>query len=148
MTQEYKNGIKREILPHPWLEVAYHIIKYVTCEGKMSVVCAYHFKLLHQLKYFSNQEPDSSLSLLYLLLQSLKEMSTKVKKGKFDLLAHHGLIHLMVSDALRNLKHIILWEYFVDMDEQAFLEVQEDMSQEKKERDDKPKKKIRPKPSK
>jgi hypothetical protein len=44
--QEDKNGIKREILPHPWPEVAYHIIKYVTCEGRMSVVYAYHFRLL------------------------------------------------------------------------------------------------------
>jgi hypothetical protein len=31
---EDKNGIKRETLPHPWPEVAYHIIKYITCEGK------------------------------------------------------------------------------------------------------------------
>jgi len=44
---EEKNGIKREILPHPWKEVAYHIIKYITCEGRMSVVYAYHFRMLH-----------------------------------------------------------------------------------------------------
>jgi hypothetical protein len=31
---EEKNGIKRESLPHPWPEVAYHIIKYITCEVK------------------------------------------------------------------------------------------------------------------
>jgi len=44
---EDKNGIKRESLPHPWPEVAYHIIKYITCEGMMSVVYAYHFRLFH-----------------------------------------------------------------------------------------------------
>jgi hypothetical protein len=147
--QEDKNGIKRESLPHPWPEVAYHIIKYVTCEGRMSVVYAYHFRLLHQLRHFPNQEPDKSLSLPYFLLQSLKEMSTKVKKGKQEFLAHHGLIKLIVFRyALRSLKHIILWEDFVDMDQQAFLEVQAEMSEEENKRDDKPKKITRPKPSK
>jgi hypothetical protein len=47
---------------------------------------------------------------------------------------------MMVSYSLRNPKHIILWEYFVDMDQQAFLEAQTNMSQEEKEKDDKPKK--------
>ena len=46
-THEYKNDIKWEILPHPWPKVAYHIIKYITCEGRMSVVYAYHFRILH-----------------------------------------------------------------------------------------------------
>ena len=51
---EEKNDIKRESLPQPWLEVDYHIIKCITCEGMMSVVYAYHFILLHQLKNIPN----------------------------------------------------------------------------------------------
>jgi len=30
---EDKNGIIREILPCPWNEVSYHILKYIYCEG-------------------------------------------------------------------------------------------------------------------
>jgi hypothetical protein len=37
---EDTNGVKMEILPLPWLEASYHIIKYNTCEGRMSVVYA------------------------------------------------------------------------------------------------------------
>jgi hypothetical protein len=66
------------------------------------------------------------LSIPYFLLQSLKEMSLKVQKGKHEFLAHHGLIKLIVSDSLRSLKHIILWEDFINMDLQAFEEAQAD----------------------
>ena len=51
---EDKNGIKRKILPHPWPYVSYHIIKHITCEGRMSVFYAYHFRLLHQLRHLPN----------------------------------------------------------------------------------------------
>jgi hypothetical protein len=145
---EDKNGIKRESLPHPWPEVAYHIIKYITCEGIMSVVYSYHFRLLHQLRHLSNQEPHKNLSIPYFLLQSLKEMSLKVQKGKQDFLAHHGLIKLIVSDALRSLKHNILWEYFINMDLQAFEEAQETMSEEDRKKGEEPKRITRPKISK
>ena len=93
---EDKNGIKRESLPHPWPKVSYHI-KYITCEGKMSVVYAYRFRILHHLMHFPNQEASKNLSIPYFLLQSLKEMSLKVKKGKNELLAQHGIIKLIVS---------------------------------------------------
>jgi hypothetical protein len=70
-----KKWHKKETLPHPWQEVAYHIIKYITCEGRMSVVYAYHFILLHQLRHLPNQEPHLNMSIPHFLLQSLKEMS-------------------------------------------------------------------------
>jgi len=44
------------------------------------------------------------------------------------------------------MKHRILWAYFVDMDQQAFLEIQAKMSEEEKKRDDKPKKITKPNP--
>jgi hypothetical protein len=69
---EDKNGIKREIIPQPWPEVAYHIIKYISYEGRMSVVYAYHFILLDQLRYLSHQQPEKSLNIPYFFLQSLK----------------------------------------------------------------------------
>jgi len=70
----------------------------------MSVLYAYHFRVLYLLRHFPNQEPDISLSLPYFLLQSLKEMSTKVKNGKKEFMAHHGLIKLIVLISLISLK--------------------------------------------
>jgi hypothetical protein len=52
---EDKNGIKRESLPQPWMESTYHIIKYIPCEGRMSVVYSYHLRLFHYLIYLPNQ---------------------------------------------------------------------------------------------
>lgn len=48
---EDKNGVRRESLPYPWDEVAYHILKYISCEGRLSIVYAYHFRLLHELRF-------------------------------------------------------------------------------------------------
>jgi hypothetical protein len=81
---EDKNDIKREILPHPWPEVAYHIIKYITCEGRMSVVYAYHFILLHQLRHLPNQEAHQNLSIPYFLLHcDLKTRTLALKTHIF-----------------------------------------------------------------
>jgi hypothetical protein len=74
-------------------------------------------------------------------------MSLKVQRGKQEFLAHHGLIKMIVSDALRSLRHIILWEYFINMDRQAFEEVQEAMSEEEKKKGEEPKRVTRPKKS-
>jgi hypothetical protein len=110
--------------------VAYHILKYISCEGRLSVFYAYHFRLLHQLRHLSHQKLKEILIIPYFLLQSLKEMSTKVKGGKKEALAHHGLIKLIVYEALGNLKHKVSWEYFVDMERKAFLEAQEAMKEQ------------------
>lgn len=48
---EDKNGVWRENLPYPWDEVAYHILKYISYEGRMTVVYSYHFRLLHELNF-------------------------------------------------------------------------------------------------
>ena len=69
---EYKNGIKMEIIPQPWLEVAYHIIQYICYEGRMSGIYAYHFRCLHHLRNLSHQQPEESLNIPYFFLQSLK----------------------------------------------------------------------------
>ena len=98
--EENKNGVKREILLEPWYEVAYHLLRYITCEGRISMPYAYHFRFLHQLKNFLHEKPEENISIPYFLLQSLREMRTKVKKGKEEELFHHGLIKLIICDAL------------------------------------------------
>jgi hypothetical protein len=45
--EENKNGVKRDSLLEPWDEVSYHLLKYITCEGILSMVYAYHFIFLH-----------------------------------------------------------------------------------------------------
>lgn len=35
---EDKNGIRRESIQYPWNEVSYHLIKYISCEGRYNVV--------------------------------------------------------------------------------------------------------------
>lgn len=51
---EYKNGVRREILPYPWDEVTFNILRYISCEGRLSVVYVYHFSLFHELRYEAN----------------------------------------------------------------------------------------------
>ena len=48
---EDKNVVRRVILPYPWDEVAYHIMKYISYEGRLSMVYAYDFRLLHELRF-------------------------------------------------------------------------------------------------
>jgi len=44
-------GVRRESLPYPWDEVAYHIINDISYEGRLSMVYAYHFRFLHELRF-------------------------------------------------------------------------------------------------
>lgn len=48
---EYKNGVRRESLPYPWDEVAYNILKYISFEGRLSVVYTYQFRFLYELRF-------------------------------------------------------------------------------------------------
>lgn len=52
------------------------------------------------------------LSISYFLLKSLIESNTKLKAGVLDQLAHHGLIKLLVEDALHTYTIPIAWEIF------------------------------------
>lgn len=49
-------------------------------------------------------------------------MRITVQEGKHQQLAHHGLIKLILEDALQNLRFPIAWKTFVDM--QAEGEIQ------------------------
>lgn len=48
---EDKNGVRKENLPYPWDEVAFHIMKFISCEGGLCVVYEYHFRLLNELRF-------------------------------------------------------------------------------------------------
>lgn len=55
------------------------------------------------------------LSLPYFLLHSLIECGTKLNAGVPDQLAHHGLIQLLVEDALHIYTIAIAFEIFKNM---------------------------------
>ena len=55
------------------------------------------------------------LSIPYFLLQSLIDSSTKVQEGNSQQLAHHGLIKILVEEALHTLTIPIAWEVFKNM---------------------------------
>jgi len=112
---EDKNGIRRTSIPYPWDEVNYQITKYISCEGRYSIVYGYHFKLLHELRYGMDTPTPQKLSIPYFLLQSLIDSSIKLKARGPDQLAHHGLIKLLVEEVLHNFTIPIAREIFRNM---------------------------------
>jgi len=111
-----------ESLQYPWDEVGYHILKYIYCEGRLCVVYGYQFRFLHDLRFRARVPINQRMNVPYFLLQSIIDMSEKVKEGKHKLLAHHGLIKLTMEDALSQMRIPILWSTFRYMDRESFLE--------------------------
>ena len=55
------------------------------------------------------------LSIPYFLLQFLIDSNTKVQEGNSQQLAHHGLIKILVEEALHTLTLPIAWDVFRNM---------------------------------
>jgi len=55
------------------------------------------------------------LSIPYFLLQSLIGSNTKVQAGNSEQLAHHGLIKILLEEALHTFTLPIAWEVFQNM---------------------------------
>ena len=109
---EDKNGVRRTSLSPPWDEVSLQILRYITCEGRFSIIYGYHFRLLTELRHHSDLPVEKKLSIPYFLLQSLMECTSKLREGVPDQVAHHGLIKLLVEDALHSYKVPLAWEAF------------------------------------
>jgi len=112
---EDKNGVRRHSLPYPWSEVGYQLIKYISCEGRYSVVYGYHFWMLEELRFGIETPVNQRLSIPYFLMQSLIDATIKVKEGNSQQLAHHGLIRILIEDSLQNLKIPVTWSVFRDL---------------------------------
>jgi len=69
------------------------------------------------LRFGVETPPHHRLNIPYFLLQSLIDSSIKVHEGNSQQLAHHGLIRILVEDALQNLRIPITWLVFGDMQE-------------------------------
>lgn len=81
---EDKNRVRRTSLPPLWSEVSFQIMKYITCEGRFSIIYVYHFKLLCELRHGIDLPLAKKLSIPYFLLQSLIECGTKLNEGILD----------------------------------------------------------------
>jgi len=81
---EDNNGVWRTRLQLFWSEVSLQIMKYITCEGRFSIVYGYHFLLLTELRHQMDLPAEQKLSIPYFLLQSLIECATKLREGTPD----------------------------------------------------------------
>ena len=104
----WKKGIPRSWLVHPWDEIVYVIQKFITCEGRFSIVYLYHIKLLQHLK------GECEINMPYFLLQSLTKMAKAVQrraKDKMTSLFHCGLIKIIIQHELQ--KQNLTWSGFL-----------------------------------
>ena len=79
----------------------------------MYMVITSGFSLNSNIRWIYPQK--KKLSIPYFLLQSLIECGTKLKEGTPDQLAHHGIIKILVEDALHTYTVPLSWEIFRNM---------------------------------
>jgi len=68
--------------------------------------------MLKELRFGVERPVHQRLNIPYFLMQSLIDSSSKVKEWKFQQLAHHRLIKIIIEDALQNLRIPITWSFF------------------------------------
>ena len=105
---DWKKGISRSWLIHPWDGIDYIIQKFVTCEGRFNIVYLYHIKLMQHLKN------DREINMPYFLLQRISNMAKFVKKQERNIeksLYHYGFIKMTIKHQLRN--QDLSWQQFV-----------------------------------
>jgi hypothetical protein len=105
--EDTSQGVKTTIFPTPWDEFFLHIIKYITCEGRHSLMLAYHFMSRVKLRYFSYLKPKYTLSIPNFLLHHMKEMLFKVQRGNRVAMTHCELVKIINSDSLTRQQHKI-----------------------------------------
>lgn len=71
--------------------------------------------MLEELRFWVETPVHQRLSIPYFLMQSLIDSSNKVKEGNSQKLSHHGLIRILIEDALQNLRIPITWSVFRDL---------------------------------
>jgi hypothetical protein len=101
----------RRGVPHSWIRPEWHtalivIHRYITCEGRFSLIYIYHIRILMHLN------GDYPLNLPYFLLKSLTKMSKRVQSLSSNAkssLFHQVLIKTLVMSALRELQKPWSW---------------------------------------
>jgi hypothetical protein len=119
----WKKGIPRSWLIHPWDELAYLTQKFITCEGIFSIIYLYHIKLLQHLK------SDCEINMPYFLLQSLSKMAKAVQKQWRNTersLYYCGFIKMIIIHELH--KQNLTWQQFIIRN--GFKIVEEEVKEE------------------
>lgn len=104
----WKKNVAMASLEPEWQALLKAIIAYITCEGRYNRAMLYQFKLLN---HFTGKE---EINLAFYLHKALTKMAKHVKAEPTKInsrLSHHGLITLLIKDALRK-KHIE-WGFFL-----------------------------------
>ena len=70
--------------------------------------------MLEELRFGVETPFNQRLSIPYFLMQSLIDSNNKVKEGSSQQLAQHGLIMILIEDALQNLRIPITWSVFIN----------------------------------
>lgn len=83
--------IRQLSLPWLWNSIVIYIIKYLTCEGRQSLLYTIHFKLISHFYY------NQLVNVPNFLFHLLKRVSIEFKKGNESNLSHHCLIQLMIN---------------------------------------------------
>jgi hypothetical protein len=104
----WTSGVPRIWLKDPWKDLAFLIQKFITCEGRFSLIFLYHIKLLMHLK------GEKPLNIPYYFLNILTKMAKSIQRQTKNVersLYHHGLIKLVVKHELS--KKGIGWSEFL-----------------------------------
>ena len=96
MLQQKGHGISINSLPPPCDTVTLGIQKFLTCEGRYTILYHYHFKLLALLRH------GHLINIPYFLYGMLKQMDSHVRRAKHPTssVSHHGLIKVLVLHSL------------------------------------------------
>jgi hypothetical protein len=103
---DWKRGIPRSWIPPEWHTALIVIHRYVTCEGRFSLVYIYHIRILMHLN------GDYPLNLPYFLLKILTKMSKRVQSLSTNAkrsLFHQVLIKTLVMSSLKKLQKPWSW---------------------------------------
>jgi len=103
--REIGKGLSCNLLKKKYREPMYAIMQYITCNGRYSLILAYHLRLL---MVFDGM----ALNMPFYLLKSLSKMA-KSYQNELDhkLIFHHGLIFILLLHEL--VKYHISWERFL-----------------------------------
>lgn len=91
-----------------WPQVAFYVMKYITCDGRYSNLYSVHFKLPSHLQH--GQRMNVPNFLYHLISTSEKE----TQRGVNHFVSHCDLIKLLVESSLRDVSHMA-WGDFKDM---------------------------------
>ena len=96
MLQQKGHGIPRTSLPPPWDIVALGIQKFLTCEGRYTILYHYHFKIIAHLRH------GHLINIPYFLYGMPNKMASHMLRSKHPAssISHHGLIRLLVLHSL------------------------------------------------